>query len=281
MSTNEKNNNVKYDTENFKVRVFAIVPPDYALVTTNIFTGKSTTLSAGAHVIAPWNRSIYVSITTESIDYTKREFEVKDQFNVIVDYAIEVRVSDPAKYVFATRDNNAKVMLEKRLDKIMYRLSRTSYYNELATIKLNINDIKDPMMNEIKKELDEFSNLYGLEVVALNIKSVDQTKEMSEKFQETQKRKIDNQNKIEAAQAEFEAEKKKVEAIAYKMKILKEQGLSKEEILKIVQTQIMIESGNAQFMNFSGDNTNAASFGAQFQAGVNMINDNKQTQKKR
>lgn len=278
MAENVQNNEtkkVKYDKENFKIRVYAVVPPNYALATTNMFTGKTASLGPGMHFIAPWNKSIYVSTTTESIDYPKREFEVMDKFNVIVDYAVEVRVSDPDKFVFATEGNNAKEMLEKRLDALMFALARSSHYNELATMNVDLNRSTDPRIINIKDDLDEFTALYGLEVRKLNIKSVDQTPEMSKKFQEQKEQEIENQKKESAALAELNAQKKKVDAIAYEMKILKEQGLSKDEILDIIKTRLMVDSGNAQFMNISGDNTNATTFGAQFQAGANMVNNKK------
>ena len=278
MAENVQNNEikkVKYDKENFKIRLYAVVPPNCALVTTNIFNGKTASLGPGMHVIAPWNKSIYVSTTTESIDYPKREFEVMDKFNVIVDYAVEVKVSDPDKFVFKTEGNNAKEMLEKRLDALMFALARSSHYNELATMNVDLKNATDPRIINIKKDLEEFTSLYGLEVRKLNIKSVDQTPEMSKKFQEQKEQEIENQKKESAALAELNAQKKKVDAIAYEMKILKEQGLSKDEILDIIKTRLMVDSGNAQFMNISGDNTNATTFGAQFQAGANMVNNKK------
>ena len=287
MSTNEKNNNVKYDTENWRVRVFASLPSTKVLVSRNMFGDVKDPNSykcrtRGLNIIPIWHKSIYVSVEVRTITAPTFINDTKDQIDAHVNYKLTVSISDPVKYkIKIENDSDFDGIVVQKVEALLNDLLNKCTYEELANLDINIKNEKEPKLANLITGCKDIEDDYGLKIESIDVNSVNQSKKLSEEYEKNKEQELANQRMISEANAIYETEKKKVEAIAYRMKILKEQGLSKEEILKIIQTQIMIESGKAQFMNFSGDNTNAASFGAQFQAGVNMVNDNKQTQKKR
>lgn len=280
METSNNDNIQKYDTEHFHIRVLGYAPPKYAIVTENIFTAATNTLRSGLHLIAPWKKSVYVSLKAKTKDFAKKTFEARNKVDVEIDYAAEIKVIDPIKYTYSTNkldkgDANDKTtpetMLESVIDDVLRELASRLEDDELLKLKFDINDHSDPMMQTIRYQLNIFANKYGLAVDSFNVKSINQIGEVSKKYQEQQFAKIDREKKIADEQAQLEITKMRAQAIAKMMQDLVASGMTREQAYEIIQTNLIKESPNAQWVNIRGGNE-ASNFGANFQAGANAVN---------
>lgn len=142
---------------------------------------------------------------------------------------------------------------------------------------------------KIREELDEFADEYGLEVVSLRNKEVQQSEEMQKAYDRITKAKREGEaRKTEAEYAKDvalkEAETMKIRQEAYNsqfislMKNLKESGYSTEDAIRMAQT-LMITNGN-NGNNIPGATAQTMAGVAAGQVAANEIrNDNKQKSK--
>ena len=284
---NEKNN----EYEIYTTKLFRVIPKNCALVVRSKFNGANvkaiinddsiggrSVKKAGFTFISPFKESRLVSLAIRNFDYPKQLFEDKDGQDIIVDLAVTVKVIDPIKYLYI--NTNVEAELKQLIESMMRSLVKKYRYEQLSGSRFTLPDSNTPANNanlpaineeltKARKELDNFGFKYGLRVVSLYNKSIQQTARVQEAYnkkiiaeREAEAAEIEKQGErrraeIEAeiiktkAEAEAEAEKKKLES-RYEALISAIKDLPREkqaEILKIFSL-----GGNANvFMSVGGD----------------------------
>lgn len=265
------NNNVNSqpDTENFIVRMCTLIPPRYALVSYSVFGDKNYKCHArGLAVLPPWRKCVFVSLSTRLIDPKTLVAEVKDRYEVEVDYSIEVRVTDPIKY--KTKTQNSKeidAMLIDNLTDSFVKLIKESSYEDLVRLNIDLDNPTTPEINRIVAGVNYIEQNYGLKVTKLNIKKVNQHGEMSRIAEENARREIERKQQEKDAETNKKVKQQEADANVYQLQKYIQQGLTNEQALQL----IMSGKQNSRFVHVSGDNNSIASMGAQFQAGVNAV----------
>ena len=303
-------------------KVYRVIPKNCALIVRNKFNGESVKVKTGGFAfIAPWSESKLVSLAIRNIDYEKLEFDEKDNLQITVDVALSVRVVDPIKYEYSHQ--NIQQELKVRIYSMMRVLVRKASYEELSRkhFELPRNDINmdprciyaggkyyysdskykdefgnwkaDPItefdleLYNMRRELNEFASQFGLEVVSLRNKEVQQSREMQEADDRIrQAEKAGREKEIEAEYARKVAEKRaaamKIEQEAYNsqyislMEALKGAGYSHEDAIKMAQT-LMITNGKNN--NLAGATAQTMAGVAAGQVAANEIRNNKQKTK--
>lgn len=318
-----KSNNVFNPYTTYITKIYRTIPKNCALIMRNKFNGERVKVKYGGFaLVAPWCESKLVSLAVRNIDYEKLEFDEKEGQQITVDLALSVRVVDPIKYEYAHQ--NIEQELKVRIYSAVRVLMRKATWDELSQRhfelpKHNINmdsryryaggkyyysdsvykDDKgkwhgdkisdfDFELYKIRDELDEFANEYGLEVVSLRNKEVQQSEEMQKAYDRITKARREGEAKKTEAEYAKEVAKKEAQAMrirqaAYNsqfvslMEDLKKSGYSSEDAIRMAQT-LMITNGN------NGNNIAGAT--AQTMAGVaagtvaaNEIKNNKQKSK--
>lgn len=275
-NNNQVNNNVNSqpDTENFIVRLFAFIPPQYSIVSYSVFGDKNYKCHArGLAVLPPWRKCVFVSLATRLIDPKTLVAEVKERYEVDVDYSIEVKVTDPIKYKTTTQ--NSKVIDDMLIDNLtdsLVKLIKESTYEDLVRLNIDLDNPTTPEISQIVSGLNYIEQTYGLKVTKLNIKKVNQHGEMSRVAEENARREMERRQKEKDAENQRKVKEQEANAVVYQLRQYMAQGLTKEQAVQL----IMAEKQNSRFVHVSGDNNSVASMGAQFQAGVNAVN-NQQT----
>lgn len=305
-------------------KLYRTIPQNCVLIVRNKFNGQRVRVKRGGFaLVSPWCESKLVSLAVWNIDFEKLQFDERDNLQITVDLALSVRISDPIKFEYAHQ--NVIQELKVKLYSMMRVLVRMASYNELSKRHFELPRSGDPRMNpnivyaggtyyyrdsayknangewkatavdefdmelfRIRQELDAFSAQYGLEIVSLSNKEVQQSKDIQEADDRIRKAEKEGQaREMEAEYARKVAEKKaeamKIEQDAYNsqyislMESLKNAGYSQEDAIRIAQT-LMITNGK---------NNNVAGATAQTMAGVaagqvaaNEINNNNNKQKR-
>ena len=320
------NNTSKQEKDPFKyfiTKVYRTIPKNCALLIRNKFNGERVRVKTGGFaLIAPWCESKLVSLAVKNIDYEELQFDEKEGQQIKVDLALSVRVVDPIKYEYAHQ--NIEQELKIRVYSMMRVLVRQATFEELSNRHFELPKSSNPAMNpnyivaggatyyknsarkdadgdwtgdeissfdqellEIRRELDEFAEEYGLEVVSLRNKEVQQSEELQKAYDEQVRRRREMQAKLEEAQIEnqkvdIEVKMAKKRQDAYTDQFIsmyeraKESGMSDTDIMKLLQTYIV---ANGQGNNIAGATASTMAGVAAGQVAANEINKNNNKQK--
>lgn len=291
---NESENNVQKNINPYEVyttKLYRTIPKNSVLIVRNKFNGKDVEVKEGGFaIIAPWKEAKFVSLAVRNFDYEKQKFEDSLGQDVIIDLAVTVRIVDPIKYEYNSQ--NVEKELKQLITSSMRILINKFKYEDLKSMRFNVSEYKqssngyyknvhisedgrfvgdrltapldfEKELCEIRKRLDEFAFKYGLDVVDLYNKEVQQTEDLQaafnkqilaeneakakliEKQAEKRRAEIDAEIKTINAKAEAEANKLKYEAI---LKVLKDSNMSPEDQARFLQT----------FMYSNSDSQNVA-----------------------
>lgn len=273
--------------EVYITKLFRSVPKNCALLVKNVFNGSKIEVKTGGFaIIMPWQKSKLVSLAVKNFDYPEMEFEDSKGQNILIDLAVTVRVKDPIKYEY--ENTNVEAELKQLITSQMRILINKSEYSRLKSTRFNVNSYSvekygtfeniyringepisfEGMIDEDKNLykkfiesicdfrslLNNFADRYGLEVVDLYNKKVEQSQEMQEAYNkkvkaekeaeaalimknaELEKARIDAEIlKVQAeakAEADAKVEKAKLTAI---IDVLKDTKMTEEEKVKFLQ----------------------------------------------
>lgn len=318
------NENEKYVESNinsyevYTTKLYRTIPKNSVLIVRNKFNGKDVEVKEGGFaIIAPWKESKFVSLAVRNFDYPQQKFEDSLGQDVLIDLSVSVKIVDPIKYEY--NNENIEQELEQLISSSVRILINKSQYEQLKSKRFNVSEymykgnkyyknvhtdingnslgIVIPFPTDFEKELcemrnklDEFADKYGLAVVDLYNKEVQQTEDIQtafnkkilaekeaeakliEKKAEQERAKIDAEIKTINAKAEAEANKLKYEAI---LKVLKDSNMTPEDQARFLQT-FMYSNTNSQ--NIAGS-TAAAVAGAT--AGFTSVMTENQTKKRK
>ena len=292
-------------------KIYRVIPKNCALIVRNKFNGQRVKVKTGGFAfVAPWSEAKLVSLAIRNIDYEKLEFDEKEGQQVKVDLALSVRVVDPIKYEYAHQ--NIEQELKVRIYSAVRVLIKKASFEELSKkhFELPKNDISmspqfrrvggnyyyrdslwkdnegkwhgdeisdfDIELFSIRRELNDFAEEFGLEVVSLRNKEVQQSEEMQKVYDELVRKRREGQASLEAAEldrqkAKKDAERIKIEQDAYNYKYvsflnsLKAAGLTDSEIQNQLHAYI-IANGQGGIANETAATATAVA------AGLNAAN---------
>lgn len=311
MAENNVDNKNDREYKTYITKIYRVIPKNCALIIRNKFNGKRVKVKTGGFAfVAPWSEAKLVLLAIRNIDYEKFEVDTADDLQVLVDLAISVRVVDPIKYEYAHQ--NIEQELKVRIYSAIRVLIRKAKFEELSQkhFELPRNDINmdprfiqaggkiyykdsvykdekgiwrgqeisgfDQELFNIRRELNEFAEEFGLEVVSLRNKEVQQSEEMQKAYDELVRMRREGQAKLEAAElakqrAQIDAERIRIEEDANNYRYanfvnsLRASGLSDEEIQQHLHAYII---ANGQ----SGIASETASTASAVAAGLNAAN---------
>lgn len=303
---NNKNINVnEYST--YITKLYRTIPKNSALIIRSKYNGKDVQVKTGGFaLVAPWKESKLVSLAVKNFDYNKQKIEDHDGMDVIIDLAISVKVVDPIKYEYY--HSNIDEELKQLITSSMRILINKNVYSNLKSKRFNISNYTcignkyyknihrnanggntgnlitlanydseleyefDKELCEFSKRLDNFANRYGLKVVDLYNKEVQQTDEMQEAYN----KKIIAEKEATAKMIEKDAELKRAEVDAKIIKIKAEaqaeaDRVRYEAILQVLKDSNMSPEEQAKFLQafmYSGGKDNVAGAAAAAVAGA-------------
>lgn len=164
------------DKYQFKFNFINQVPPGVMLVSKNVLTGEVKNVEVGDPGISktlglkammttwfPWIKTKYVSSLSETVDYKEFGYTTKDKAVVMIDIACEVRIVDAAKYEFVSASINKQ--LKVIIDSAIRKAISNKTVDELLDTNFNL-------YNEIKPELDNFKDTYGVEISRVDLQNL-------------------------------------------------------------------------------------------------------------
>lgn len=211
--------NEKYQLGVFYTKIYRVIPKNCVLIIRSKFSGSKVECRPEGHAwVAPWKEAKLISVAEKTIDYPKIEFDDSEGQSVFVDYAITVKIIDSIKYEYAHQD--PEQALKILLTSLIRVLMRKSSWEEMAGHQFELNrggintDIPVPEFDDelkyIRKRLDIFKNEYGLAVVSLVSKDIQQSPEMQKAYDE--KKRKDKEGEALVAQAKRNKEKAEIDA---------------------------------------------------------------------
>lgn len=304
-------------------KMYRTIPKNCVLITRNKFNGEHVNVKYGGFaMVAPWCESKLVSLAVWNEDYEKLEFDEKEGQQITVDLALSIRVIDPIKFEYSHQNieqelktkiySMMRVLIKKstyeELSQRCFELPKTGdisqdpryyfaggkYYNRNSAWKDEQGDWHadvatdfDLELFKIRRELDEFSFKYGLEIVSLRNKEVQQSKEMQKAYDERVRRRQEMQAKLEESKIENEKVDTEVEITKKRQDAFndqffsmyrraKEEGMSKEDIMELLHTYIV---ANGKGNNIAGATAQTMAGVAAGQVAANEINNNNNRQK--
>ena len=230
-----KNGPYTEDKYQFKFNFINQVPPGVALITKNTLTGEVKNVGDAKSGVSnllgmkaimttwfPWIQTKYVTILPKTIDYKEFAYDTKDRIRLTVDLACEVRITDPAKFEYSTLTINKQ--LKTTIDDAVRRVMLT---NDVDTIM----DKSFDLYNEIKPDLDAFKAEYGLEISKLRVQNIKLPEGTRRGYEQKLTAAAEAQSIKEKVKAENEGQ---LEVIEKAIKLMKDNGLSEEQIANIV-----------------------------------------------
>lgn len=321
MANSGTNNNMR--NNQFKVyitKLYRTIPKNCALIIRNKFNGERVRVKNGGFaLIAPWCESKLVSLAIWNIDYEEMKFDESQGQQITVDLALSVRIVDPIKYEYAHQ--NIDQELKTKIYSMMRVLIRKSTFENLSEKHFELPKSNDPKYTqangayyyrnsaqidadgdwsatrvddefelgllEMRRQLDEFAEEYGLEIVSLRNKQVQQSEEMQKAYDERVKRRREMQAKLEEAKIENEKVDTEVQITKKRQDAFndqffsmyrraQEEGMSKEEIMELLHTYI-VANGNGN--NIAGATAQTMAGVAAGQVAATEINNNINRQK--
>lgn len=288
-------------------KLYRTIPKNTALIIRNKYNGSDVKVKTGGFaVVAPWSESKLVSLAVKNFDYDKQKLEDNDGMDVIIDLAISVKVVDPIKYEYY--HNNIDEELKQLITSSMRVLINKNVYSNLKSNRFNISNYTcfgdkyykdihkndegkevgtlinpenydnqlelefDKELCEFSKRLDNFADRYGLKVVDLYNKEVQQTDEMQAAYN----KKIIAEKEAAAKMIEKDAELKRAEVDAKIIRIKAEaqaeaDRVRYEAILQVLNDSNMSPEEQAKFLQafmYSGGKDNVAGAAAAAVAGA-------------
>ena len=171
-----KNGPYTEDKYQFKFNFINQVPPGVMLVSKNVLTGEVKNVEVGDPGISktlglkammttwfPWIKTKYVSSLSETVDYKEFGYTTKDKAVVMIDIACEVRIVDAAKYEFVSASINKQ--LKAIVDSSVRQVFCSKTVDELLDTNFNL-------YNEIRPELDNFKDTYGVEISRVDLQNL-------------------------------------------------------------------------------------------------------------
>ena len=171
-----KNGPYTEDKYQFKFNFINQIPPGVMLVSKNVLTGEVKNVEVGDPGISktlglkammttwfPWIKTKYVSSLSETVDYKEFGYTTKDKAVVMIDIACEVRIVDAAKYEFVSASINKQ--LKVIIDSAIRKAISNKTVDELLDTNFNL-------YNEIKPELDNFKDTYGVEISRVDLQNL-------------------------------------------------------------------------------------------------------------
>lgn len=307
MENNEKQNTQNIDPYKVYItKVFRVIPQNAVLLTRNKFNGNWIKVKTGGFaLISPFSESKLVSLAVRNFDYEKQEFEDRNGLDLTVDLAVTVKIVDPIRYEY--KNKNVEAELKQLIDSLMRSLIKKCIYEELSAARIELpstsidigrNNEKIPkspkeQLHVIKRSsypktfsgellrirdgLDQFAKRYGLVVIDLYTKSIQQSAAMQEAYNKQVIAKKERAAALIAKEGEKEramidAEIAKIKAgtdayaIAqrYKSVIERIKNLPRDKQAEILKVFSATLNGNPNmFMSLDGGNlTNAGMVGS-------------------
>ena len=284
---NKEKESSKGTVDNYAVyttRLFKVIPKNSALIVRNRFNGKNVKIKdEGFTFLSPFSESKLISLAIRNFDYPKALYEDSNGQDIIFDIAITVKVIKPMEYEFL--NTNVEAELKQLLESILRSIIRKYTYEELSKCEFELPEYKegvvplyidDPITIEeefknARFRLDKFAQKYGLAVINLYGKSIQQTPEIQEAYNkkiiaereaqasivakeaELTRAKIDAEILKTRAEAEALAEQQKV-AARYRAILEAIKDLPPEKQAEIVKVFSLESKGKANvFMSVDGD----------------------------
>lgn len=268
----------------YKVKLVRNIPNNRVLMVRNRVTSKITIKTSGMHMVMPWCESREVRIDEQILNYPVRSYETIEGFEVDVDLGVQVKIVDPEKAYYS--HNDVFESLRLRFESILVHIFKAATYEEISNMNFDINLLaNDYRLSLLHNELQAIENQHGIKVVNIIKASVNQSGEMNEAYASVKKAEKEKEAEARRAEAQLfkdlkEAEGQKakndVELEKFEKKIgiiakeLKGNGVSKEDISKIIQTVLYTDSNaNTNINIFDSGNSNAIQMGAAIGAGIN------------
>ena len=249
--------NSKVDVYSVYVKKFyRAIPKESVLITRDTtLNGNYVKVKRGGFAfVRPWAESKFIKINVQNRDYPKMEFDDKAGQKIFYDFFFEMKIIDPIKFEYANED--VEKVMKTKIQSLIGTALRKADWEELSAkdIKLpNTSDINsdasvtfvggkwykrdsfykdddgkwcgkeltefDIEMYHVKKELEDTLEEYGIEVVSLYKKDVQQSEKMQEYYHKKKKKEIEmDAALIEAKQkreiAKVNAETRKIDAQA-------------------------------------------------------------------
>lgn len=248
------------------------VPTGYTGILTTFGRVEDRTMSAGVHVVAPWqrivkldNRTQKVTITTEAFSSDIQEVDLTMSVNYCIDQATAQNL-----YKTVGKEYYSIILEPSILNNTKVAFAKYTAENLLAH--------RDELTKQIAEKLAEDASVYGITIVNLNIENVDFTDAFTNAVEAKQ---VAAQNKLTAetqqaqkimeaqasadmkrinAEAEADAKKIKADADAYEIKTKADAEAEANTKINKSITQALIDYVYANQWNgeyptyFGGDN---------------------------
>jgi len=163
------------------------------------------TLGPGLNIIFPFgiDRVVKIDLRTFTIDVSKQEVITKDNVPVLVDAVVYFNVFDPILAVTKVANYTLSTTL----------LGQTSLRSVLGQHELDENLSKRTELNEVlRKLLDEDTDPWGIKISAVEIKSIELPDTMKRAMAKQAEAERERRAKIIAADGEFQAAQKLLDA---------------------------------------------------------------------
>ena len=245
-------------TEKITGKGIVYCPPNAILVKENRFTGKITfARGAGLKFMIPLiYKTHFVLASKVNVDYEKIKYPTKDGIDASVDFALFIRITDPAKY----KISSAKPMEDLKITicELIKNYVRSMTYDQLSRAKFDLKAI------DRDGSLKKFEELNGIEVTGGKFKQI----ELPEHLKRIYDDKVEAENSQRVAEvkirtkmmeemAKIEREKKKREAereiimneiVAY-VQMYKTQvpGATDAEISKLIRDLLQMKTANNSY----------------------------------
>ena len=267
----------------YKIRVFRMVPKNAKLICQNIFTGALSVKENGFRFILPWRRSKLVNTTKTVIDYPQEKYLTREGIYVEIDPALTVRIVDPIKFEYENTDpiQELKILVKD----VIRSFVESKLANELIGRNYSIEE-KDP--GELFKSFEERT---GLHISHLFFKNITLPKNLVDDYEKAKAQELENRRAIAEAeskkrQAEINAESKRIsaDAAAYSqavmlketIELLKSSNYDEKTISEVVKTLLISGSNNTSVIANIGNNTNNQEAAASMLiSALSKIKDNK------
>lgn len=234
----------------------------------------------GFAFLLPWQKSKLISLAVRNVDYEKQKFDDENGQELNVDLAVSIKITDPIKYMY--NHKNPEYDLQQKISELMRIIVNNTNYESLKGSSFHLDRIKDPRKSanialydgkyyykdrfivkngskcyeradydialyNLKLTLDKFEKDYGIRVISLVNKEVQQSAEMQKADDQIRKARLEKDvAQINAEKAKIEAEGR---AIANKIELqsiyesLKKTGMSEDNI-RIVMTSVLYSKAN-------------------------------------
>lgn len=223
------------------------VPPGAMLVKENRFTGEVTwERGSGLKFMTPFMfKTHFVLASQVSVDYEKMKYQTADGVDASVDFALFVRVVDPAKYKIAS----AKPMenLKLYVDELVKNYVRSHNYDYLVKDTFDLNRV------DSDGKLRRFCDENGIEVTGGKFKEFglpDHLKKIFDDKVEAEKEKevTEVKNDIEKLKKQAEIERFKLEVEGY-VNVVKQMipSISNDDLVAVVKMKFAAK--NSYYMD--------------------------------